>query len=171
MPARPLDCEAAQKFPPVFNIDSSRRSILRVFNVRAYAGAQMAAPSAVLTPLLLDGGHAIYGASRCVGFIHPGERVDILAELDTEAGHQNSTIQITLDESMFKYENSALSVFHDWPIARTSHPAEQFKSVAVENDDIQLSESLSDRSGRLADHADRTVILYSNDSKACATWK
>lgn len=39
--------------------------------------------NAVLTPLKVDSGHAIASAaSKSVGFVQPGERVDILIELD-----------------------------------------------------------------------------------------
>lgn len=167
VPARPLDCKTLEKNVISAYLNGSRPTILRVVNVGAYAGIQIAVSDATITPLTVDSGHALAGrVSRSVGFIHPGERVAMLVELDSQANLKESRVQITLDDSVFKYENSALSASHSWPIVWTNRQSEGHTSTAADqNFDIQLSESLNDQSKVLPDHADQTILLYAITQK------
>lgn len=166
VPARPLDClNKVVKIESAFHLDGSKRTILRVVNVGAYAGLDITVPGARLTPLTVDGGTPVAGQpSKSVGFIQPGERVDMLIEVDSEATQHDLSFQVTLDDSIFKYENSALSISHSWPIdwnRRLSDTA----STTIDHTDVDAFESLHDQSGVVPAQADQTIVLYTLTQK------
>lgn len=165
VPARPLDCQVIIP-SPAFHLNRSRRTILRVVNVGAYAGIQIAATGSVLTPLAVDGGSEVDGRpSNSLGFIRPGERVDMLIDFELEMEHGDSALHINLDDSIFKYENSALSISHSWTIDLTGRPSGKSKSAIVDHLDMQSLESLHDQSEILPAHADQTIVLYTLTQK------
>lgn len=169
VPARPLDCLYLEDDIRSFlRIGRSRRTILRVVNVGAYAGVQVAVSDAILTPLAVDSGHAIAGeASKAIGFIHPGERVAMLIEADSGVVGHESTLKITLDDSIFKYENTALTTSHGWPVKWTGRSTKgaQTARIIAKHFDTQASESLNDQSKTLPAHADQTIVLYTLTQK------
>lgn len=169
VPARPLDCvDIRESNKTALHLESGKRTVLRMVNVGAYAGIQVAVPNAVLTPLSVDSGHTISGkASKTVGFIQPGERVDVLIEPEAGQKSEDTIFQISLDDSIFKYENTALAVSHSWPLRWEGLAQSQieYAKAAVEHFDMQLYQSTSDQSLVVPAKADQTIVLYTLTQK------
>lgn len=167
VPARPLNCkQIGMDIRPVLAMDPSERNMFRVVNVGSYAGFSIAVEGARLTALAVDGGHSIKGLpSQSVGFIYPGERVAILVEPDSDAESQRPYMNITLDETPFKYQNPALTISHKFPIVWNGELPAHYQVPSSANLDIQDVKSEEDQSGILPVKADHTIILYTLTQK------
>lgn len=169
VPARPVDCKNVDKSSVRFlDLDASQRTILRVANVGAYAGFEISISGSVLTPLTVDGGHDIKGtASKTVGFLHPGERMDLLVEQSAAAINLETELLVTLEESPFKYENLALTTTHSFPALWQGQRLEHTMTerAVFERFDIQDIAAAEDQSKVLPKVADQTIILYTLTQK------
>ncbi|EME78562.1 uncharacterized protein MYCFIDRAFT_190803 [Pseudocercospora fijiensis CIRAD86] len=172
VPVRPVDCiEVPAESQPSLYLDTKKRTILRLVNVGAYAGFSVSAPGSVMTALTVDAGHPIVGTmSRTVGPLQPGERLDVLLELDPVAGHYDTRLNITLDDTPFKYENTALTLTHTFPLRwngrfRKRQVGSDPKSIVAEHFDPQTATSLEDQSVLVPPAAQHTVILYAVTQK------
>ncbi|KAF2162658.1 multicopper oxidase [Zasmidium cellare ATCC 36951] len=169
VPARPVDCQTVDTMSiRALDLDTARKTVLRVVNVGAYAGFEISVLGAVLTPLTVDGGHDVKGsAAKKVGFLHPGERMSLLVEQNSVAIHHEATLVVTLDEDPFKYENSALTPSHSFPVqwhGDVIHQPETERAV-YELFDIQDVTAAHDQSEKLPSTADQTIILYTTTQK------
>jgi FtsP/CotA-like multicopper oxidase with cupredoxin domain len=169
VPARPLDCTGKEpELLSVLSLDPSKRSILRIVNVGAYAGFSISTPGATLTPLSVDGGHSVTGPpSKAVGFIHPGERVDLAIAPTTDIGHVQACIQITLDDEAFKYDNPALSITHTFPLRWTPSSGQRpdEAGASIGHFDLQTVLPSTDPTKILPDTAQETIVLYTLTQK------
>ncbi|KAF7196718.1 Iron transport multicopper oxidase fetC [Pseudocercospora fuligena] len=172
VPARPVDCvEVPAESQPSLYLDTRKRTIIRLVNVGAYAGFSVSALGSVMTALTVDAGHPVSGQmSRTVGYVQPGERVDVLLELDPVAGHYNTRLNVTLDDTPFKYENPALTLTHTFPLHwngrfRKRQARRELKSIVVERFDTQTATSAEDQSAVLPPAAQHTVLLYAVTQK------
>jgi FtsP/CotA-like multicopper oxidase with cupredoxin domain len=163
VPARPVDCVQRQNVRPVFHFDRRRRNVLRVVNVGAYAGFFLGLQTSMLTPLTVDGGFSIIGqAAKCIGSLHPGQRMDLLLEPTNRAGDPDESLSITLDDAFFKYQNDALTMKHQFQLSWTgdSNEISGEGTDALQTLDIQGVKSLHTQSEAAASSADRTIVLY-----------
>lgn len=169
VPARPVDCQPVHDVSlRAFDLDTSRRNILRVVNVGAYAGFEMSVFGAVLTPLTVDGGHEVKGsAAKKVGFLYPGERMSLLVEQSPVVSPYETNLVVTLDEGPFKYENSALTPTHSFPVKWHGDLVGRSKAkrAIFEQFDIQDITSAHDQSSTLPETADLTIVLYTTTQK------
>ncbi|KXT16497.1 hypothetical protein AC579_1343 [Pseudocercospora musae] len=172
VPARPVDCiEVPAESQPSLYLDTRKRTIFRLVNVGAYAGFSVSAPGSVMTALTVDAGHPVKGKmSRAVGYVQPGERVDILLELDPVAGRYSTRLNVTLDKTPFKYENPALTRTQTFPLhwngrSRKRQARSELHSIVAENFDTRTAMSAEDQSAALPPAAQHTVLLYAMTQK------
>ena len=172
VPARPLDCKQrlASKLPTL-SLDGTKRTILRVANVGSYAGFELSVDNARLTPLRVDGGHRVMGqAARRIGYLEPGERVDLEVDFIEPAPPRDSSyLRVTLDTSPFKYPNSALTPTHSFPLewqnVDTQHSAAAGASGTLEFGDVQRVKNIDDQSDVLPTQSSHTILLYTITQK------
>ena len=169
VPARPLDCQHRDvESIPRIDLNSKARNVLRVVNVGSYAGIQLSMDRATLTPLRVDAGHSVSGeTARRVGYVHPGERVDLdICRIGTDSSI-NYHLEVSLDTSSFKYQNPALSPTHQflaiWHNERATGSSEDhaiYEHVTLEN-----IRSAEDQSEVIPHVADTTMVLYAITQK------
>lgn len=170
IPARPLDCEQRRSSKhTTLILDSTKRTPLRVVNVGSYAGIELRMDGARLTPLRVDGGHRVSGrAARRIGFLEPGERVDLIVDfVGTGALRKVPTLKVTLDTSPFKYQNPALTPTHDFPLfwQNDLHSMDVKDGGTLEFGDVQQLVAMEDQSALLPNTADLTLVLYAITQK------
>lgn len=169
VPARPVDC--IERFLHEFldlKSDAGKRTVLRVVNTGAYAGFKVAITGAQLTAIRVDGGCPIHGSpTKAVGFLYAGERMDILVETVSNPSHDRDTLQIQMDDTKFKYENTALDIVHRFPVHGLSHIAKVNTAThpVFELFDIQDAKPAKAQDSILPPAADHTVLLYTITQK------
>lgn len=169
VPARPVDCEnrttAAMQ---TLDVNASEKNVLRIVNVGAYAGFELSVPGAVLTALTVDGGHDVKGSvSKTIGFLHPGERVNLLMEQSSVETQSQTDLMVTLDERPFKYDNLALTSTHSFPVQWRGKPTQRspVERAVFERFDMQDVTAAHDQSGTLPKTADHILTLYTLTQK------
>lgn len=100
VPARPVDCIDSKHIASSLNLDVSKRNVLRIVNVGVYAGVSMSLVGSLLTPLRVDAGRPISAAaSKSVGVLHPGERMDLLVQHQQDEADQLRSLIVALDDT------------------------------------------------------------------------
>ncbi|KAK4540694.1 hypothetical protein LTR36_009025 [Oleoguttula mirabilis] len=171
VPARPLNCELrAVDELPTLKVDPSRRTVLRIVNVGAYAGVEIKMPGALLTPFAVDGGNEIKKMSASsLGFLQPGERVGVLIQLDPKEplARLTGVLAVTLDTRPFKYPNSALTSTHYFPFGwiGTANQQSTYTTGPLDHLNLDSVEAAHDQSSILPKNADRTIVLYTITQK------
>lgn len=168
VPARPLDCRTRNfETLPTLELDHSKRNLVRVVNVGAYAGTYISVPGSQLTAVAVDGGHAVDGSpAMSAGPLHPGERVDLIIEPIVDSDNDQS-LHISLDSSTFKYGNAALTTKHSFPVRWHGRARRQSSSMTSFSSSIDLQGLKAARpstNGPCA-VADQTMVLYAITQK------
>lgn len=169
VPARPLDCvQQDRNDVPILLLDGRRQSMLRIVNVGSYAGIALNMPGALLTPFQVDGGHKIETTSVTeIGFLHPGERVDVLVEHAGTKSAAKDSLELSLDTSIFKYPNPALTPAHRFPVVwQGARHSRLFPSKAMRDRfDLAGAISMKDQSTLIPQVADHVIVLYAITQK------
>lgn len=161
VPARPVDCQV--RHIPSMKLDRHKESILRVVNVGAYAGIELGIEGTQLWPVAVDGGNAVRGvAALTVGYLHPGERIDLVVQPLTGNGSDDVTLTISFDTSPFKYSNLALAPTHQFPVQWNGHAdIDSISEAAEARLDLETLTSLTRHAPEaIPATADETLVLY-----------
>ena len=169
VPSRPLDCitTTTEKLP-VLTVHPNKDNLFRVINVGAYSGINLRLEGSVLRPVSVDGGHEIMGPpSKSVGFMHPGERATFLLEQAPDAARYGSSLEISFDRDVFKYENPALTPRHTFVIQGLDQVSgrERLSGPISEHFDIQTVKSAESQTEVLPRQPDQTIVLYAITQK------
>ncbi|KAK1092608.1 hypothetical protein LTR48_004004 [Friedmanniomyces endolithicus] len=169
VPARPVDCEAhTRDITPGLRLDRSKKNLLRLVNVGAYAGMGFSLGGTRLQPVAVDGGNAVNaGSALRVGFLYPGERVDVEVQPLAGAQSEESLLELKLDTARFKYSNPTLAstqrISVEWHGARRSeHSADEQSESHL---DLQKLKAREDGSKVIPATADMTIVLYAITQK------
>jgi FtsP/CotA-like multicopper oxidase with cupredoxin domain len=167
--ARPLDCrQRTMADLPALALGGKKRMVLRVINVGSYAGIELGTSSARLHPLRVDCGHKVSGHSaKRVGYLYPGERVDLEITHTTIKQNSEDMLDVTLDTSPFKYPNPALTPRHRFPILWRDvvQPSHLLIGDNVELMDLDNLVSTEAHSPLVPTVADETMVLYAITQK------
>jgi FtsP/CotA-like multicopper oxidase with cupredoxin domain len=104
LPARPLQCTdvTVRGIWPVLGPDYSpaRVTRLRIVNVGTIAGVSLAIRGMKMTPIEVDGGTRVdnHGpAADAIGILYPGERIDVILEVDSNNVRHQGSLLVSLD--------------------------------------------------------------------------
>ncbi|KAI9717575.1 MAG: hypothetical protein M1828_007136 [Chrysothrix sp. TS-e1954] len=158
---------------PALIVDKSKVYRFRVVNVGSLAGFALSISDASMTAVTLDGAHEIEGRSaQTVGFLHPGERVDILVSWPhVIVPESRSELHVELEEGSFRYPNPALTLLHSFPVfdQNTSHVQDRRPGVPTEVPTITFfslaTANASADSTFTLPEADQTILLYAKTKK------
>ncbi|TKA76878.1 hypothetical protein B0A55_03204 [Friedmanniomyces simplex] len=169
VPARPVDCEAhTRNAAPGLRLDRSKKSLLRLVNVGAYAGMGFLLGGTRLRPIAVDGGNAVdVESAYSVGFLYPGERVDLEVEPLAGAQTEESYLELELDTARFKYSNPALASTQRMPVRwhgarQSAHSADEQPESHL---DLQKLKAHEDGSKFMPVAANMTIVLYAITQK------
>ncbi|KAK5112597.1 hypothetical protein LTR62_003911 [Meristemomyces frigidus] len=171
VPARPLDCVVrGQSHQTALQLDMSRKTLLRIVNVRVYAGIAMSIDGIAMKPVAVDGGNPVDAtAARRLKSLHPGQRVDVLIKPDliNDPQAKPPRLEITLDSTTFKYPNPALTLTHHYPIKHpgTSKKRPNPELQAAEEQDLQTLRAPTAPLPPFPTKAQLTLLLYATTQK------
>lgn len=169
VPARPLDCKQRTRAQlSGISLRSEDPTLFRIVNVGSYAGIKFSISDAHLTPVRVDGGHTISGQpAKAIGYLHPGERIDVMVGSTTMMSGTESSLRLTLDTSLFKYPNPSLISTQEFPLLwKDSSSGALSESKGVLNlFDLGNIKSAQDQSAILPATADKTIVLYAITQK------
>ncbi|EME41042.1 hypothetical protein DOTSEDRAFT_178384 [Dothistroma septosporum NZE10] len=168
VPARPVDCIASELAANSLDLATDRHNILRIVNVGAYAGFSISLSDRLLRPIRVDAGHQVSAAaSKSVGVLHPGERMDVLVLRQKSKSRPATELTVRLDDGPFKYENMALALSHNFSVKwrGSAEPHSIHDDATYESFDIQTIKSAHDQASLLPITADRVIVLYTLTQK------
>lgn len=125
----------------------------------------------MLTPITVDGGHAIPGTpAGSVGVLYPGERMDLISKWNTDAASHSPRLHISLDRENFKYPNHALRPDQSFAAFETAHHSDFASNTPgletlVTHFDLASATSSKASSLQVPNTAQQTIFLYTKTQK------
>lgn len=169
VPARPLDCKQKTRAQLLgISLSAQKRTIVRVVNVGSYAGIQLKVDGARLIPIRVDAGHKVLGqAANTIGYLYPGERVDVEIQGTSAVNDEVTSLSLTLDISAFKYPNPSLTSTHEFPFSwkDLSRDTLSGSKGLLKLFDLDNVKSANDQSALMPATADTAIVLYAITQK------
>ena len=162
VPARPVDCKPLQL--PHLALPSGRTR-LRIVNTGSLTGFSLRLIGCGVTAIAVDGGNGVVAgpATREIGVLYPGERVDIVVDKLNPTGR----ITVVFDQENIRYANEALRSTQQFPISAVNDEANSVSSRSItraraltSSIDLTAVKGKKIQDTAMPRRADKTFLLY-----------